>query len=194
MVFDRQRRKSGGVTCGRPVNKTSRIGTGVFLPLDLFLGGRLESAAAVGPKVEVVKFDYLMPSRLAEIPALAAAVDEFLAAEVDLAFQVNLCLEELITNTITHGLNSDPERVVRVRIELAAGWLQVLVDDDAPPFDPFREAAPPDLDADIDERPIGGLGVYFVRRMMDEATASHDASGNHIVLRKRLPRSEGSTG
>ena len=58
--------------------------------------------------------------------------------------------------------------------------------DDAPPFDPFVEAPAPDLDADLDARPIGGLGVHLIRSLMDEVSTTHDGNGNRVVLRKRL--------
>jgi len=130
------------------------------------------------------RLDYSLPSRLEEIAALANAVEVFLAADPQLAFQTNLCLEELLTNTIVHGLHGEPGHVIRVSLKRVERGLEVTLTDDAPPFDPFCEAAPPDLDADLVDRPIGGLGVHFVRTIMDEYSASHDGSGNRVVLRK----------
>jgi anti-sigma regulatory factor (Ser/Thr protein kinase) len=53
-----------------------------------------------------------------------------------------------------------------------------------PPFDPFGQTAVPDLDRDVEDRPIGGLGVHLVKTLMDDARAHHDGSGNLIVLLK----------
>ncbi|MDD3609959.1 MAG: ATP-binding protein [Halothiobacillaceae bacterium] len=130
--------------------------------------------------------DYQLPSQLGEIAKLAEAVEGVLPNRPDLAFTANLCLEELITNTINYGLSGAPDRVIRVRISLSDDWLEILLKDDAPPFDPFAEAPTPDLDLDIDERPIGGLGVHMVKSMMDAAHAYYDGSGNLIVLLKTL--------
>ena len=130
------------------------------------------------------RLDYSLPSRLEEIAALANAVEVFLAADPQLAFQTNLCLEELLTNTILHGLRGAPGHVIRVSLKRMEKVLEITLTDDAPPFDPFSEAPPPDLDADLVDRPIGGLGVHFVRTIMDEYSVSHDGSGNRVVLRK----------
>lgn len=93
------------------------------------------------------RLDYSLPSRLEEIAALANAVEVFLAADPQLAFQTNLCLEELLTNTIVHGLHGEPGHVIRVSLKRVERGLEVTLTDDAPPFDPFCEAAPPDQDA-----------------------------------------------
>jgi serine phosphatase RsbU (regulator of sigma subunit)/anti-sigma regulatory factor (Ser/Thr protein kinase) len=130
--------------------------------------------------------DYELPSRTEKIADLAAAVEQALPDRADLAFTANLCLEELITNTIQHGLGSAPDRVICVRLSLSDEWLEIVVKDDAPPFDPFAQAPAPDLDADLDARAIGGLGVHLVKTMMDDARAYYDGSGNLIVLLKTL--------
>ncbi|MFC0166909.1 SpoIIE family protein phosphatase [Pseudoduganella danionis] len=130
--------------------------------------------------------EYDLPSRLEEIAQLAEAVSTALADRSDLAFAANLCLEELVTNTIQYGLHSAPDRVIHVRMSISDEWLEIILKDDAPPFDPFAEAPPPDLDGDLEARPIGGLGVHLVKTLMDDARAYFDGSGNLIVLLKTL--------
>ena len=140
----------------------------------------------VGPKTLLL--ETALPSRLEEIARLAEAVDQALPARPDLAHAANLCLEELITNTIEHALGGATERVIHVRLRLSADWLEIVLKDDGPAFDPFADAPAPDLDAGLDERRIGGLGVHLVKSLMDDARAWHDGSGNLIVLLKTLHR------
>jgi serine phosphatase RsbU (regulator of sigma subunit)/anti-sigma regulatory factor (Ser/Thr protein kinase) len=130
--------------------------------------------------------EYDLPSRVEEISHLAEAVSGTLPDRQDLAFAANLCLEELVTNTIQYGLHSAPDRVIHVRMSISDEWLEIILKDDAPPFDPFAEAPAPDLDGDLDARPIGGLGVHLVKTLMDDARAYFDGSGNLIVLLKTL--------
>lgn len=130
--------------------------------------------------------EYHLPSRVEEIPTLAAAVEGALPERADLAFTANLCLDELITNIIQHGLKGEPDRFIHVRMNISDEWLEIILKDDAPPFDPFVEAPAPDLDLDVDDRPIGGLGVHLVKTMMDDVRAYYDGSGNLIVLLKTL--------
>jgi serine/threonine-protein kinase RsbW/sigma-B regulation protein RsbU (phosphoserine phosphatase) len=64
--------------------------------------------------------------------------------------------------------------------------LEIVLKDDAPAFNPFEAASHPDLDASIEERSVGGLGVHLVRTLMDDARASYDGTGNLITLKKTL--------
>jgi anti-sigma regulatory factor (Ser/Thr protein kinase) len=54
------------------------------------------------------------------------------------------------------------------------------------PFDP-ASIAPPDLNVTLEDRKIGGLGMYFIRKLMDEVSYSFDTvKGNRLILKKRL--------
>mgnify|MGYP000010434414 CR=1 FL=1 len=130
--------------------------------------------------------NYSMPSQIVMFGELAVSVEDVIADRPDLAFSANLCLEELITNTIQYGLANAPDHLIQVRIIRTREWLEILVKDDAPQFDPFNQVAQPDLDASVEDRPIGGLGVHLVRSLMDDASASYDGTGNLITLRKML--------
>jgi serine phosphatase RsbU (regulator of sigma subunit)/anti-sigma regulatory factor (Ser/Thr protein kinase) len=134
--------------------------------------------------------EYTLPTQLPEIERLADAVSDVLPDRPDLAFSANLCLEELITNIITHGLRGQPDRTIHVRMSISEEWLEIILKDDAPPFDPFQDAPSPDLEATVDERPMGGLGVHLVKTLMDDARAYYDGSGNLIVLLKTVRPSE----
>lgn len=139
---------------------------------------------------KVLLLDHSLPSRLEAIADLAREVEAVLPDRSDLAFSANLCLEELITNIIQHGLEGRTDRQIHVRMSMSDEWLEIVLKDDAPPYDPFVQAPEPDLDLDLEKRPIGGLGVHLVRQLMDDARAYYDGSGNLIVLLKTLRRSE----
>lgn len=151
-------------------------------------GALTVSHAPLELKNKTLLLEYRLDSRVEEIAALAEAVDEALAERPDLAFAVNLCLEELITNTIQHGLHGAPDRPIHVRLSRSDEWLEIILKDDAPPFDPFVQAPAPSLDASVEAREVGGLGVHMVKTMMDEVRAFYDGSGNLIVLLKTLKR------
>lgn len=129
--------------------------------------------------------DYNVPTRLEEIEKLADAVDKVLP-DRDLAFAANLCMEELITNTILHGLKGVTDRFIHVQMSISNECLEILLKDDAPPFDPFIQAPKPMLEPDMNKRPVGGLGVHLVKKLMDEVHAYYDGTGNLFVLHKAL--------
>lgn len=132
-----------------------------------------------------VLLDYQLPTQLNEIEKLADVVNKVIPNQ-DLAFSANLCLEELITNTILYGLKGATDRFIHIQISLSDEALEIILKDDAPQFDPFVQAPSPNLDADINKRPIGGLGVHLVKTLMDDTHAYYDGSGNLLVLYKAL--------
>ncbi len=60
-----------------------------------------------------------------------------------------------------------------------------MIEDDGIAFDPLI-APPPDLDSDIEDRPIGGLGVYLVKEMMDEVEYARADGRNRVTLVKNV--------
>ena len=103
-----------------------------------------------------------------------------------LTFKVNLVLEELGLNILTHGGKGSgrrPEIEIVLTSEDDALTIEVL--DDGQPFDPLEDAPEPAVDAAIEERTIGGLGIHFVRTLMDEVSYRREDGRNHLTLVKR---------
>ena len=98
---------------------------------------------------------------------------------------VNLSLDELITNIVSYGYQDSEEHEIRVTLTDRSGSLVVVLEDDGIAFDPFTTAPEPDLEASVEERRIGGLGVYFVKTLMDEATHERVDNHNRITLIQR---------
>lgn len=92
--------------------------------------------------------------------------------------QLRLCLDELITNVISYGFDEGAEG--KISVELAANDkdISVVMRDDGKPFNPFEANAAPDIDADIDDRLIGGLGVFFVTSTAREYSYERDNKQN----------------
>ena len=100
-----------------------------------------------------------------------------------LTFKVNLVLEELGINILTHG-GKGKERRPEIEIVLTSEdhALTIEVLDDGHPFDPLQDSPNPDLAATIEGRPIGGLGIHLVRNLMDDLHYQRDAGKNRLTL------------
>ena len=97
-------------------------------------------------------------------------------------FRLNLCLEELLVNTMTYGFEQGSAHDIAVQLEVREGLLRVEIVDDGIPFDPFADAPQPDLQAPIEQRPIGGLGVHLVKSLMDSVEYRFHENRNHVCL------------
>ena len=99
----------------------------------------------------------------------------------DLSFKVNLALEELVINIMDYGFEGG-DHEIDVTLISEDHKLTIVIADSGKPFDPLEDAPVPDVDAPIDERPIGGLGIYLVRNMMDDMQYRREGERNYITL------------
>lgn len=137
-------------------------------------------------------------SRICEIPGARQALITWATlqgAPPAATRSVALILDELVTNTILHGYRGQPWGAIAVEASVEDGAIAVQLTDQAPPFDPLS-LPPPDTDADIEQRSIGGLGILFVRRLADELSYRRlDAGGpgqaNEVRFVKRFKLDSG---
>ncbi len=98
----------------------------------------------------------------------------------------DLALEEHLTNVMDYAYDDRREHEICVRLDVNGAQLVVEVEDDGRAFDPTQA---PELDTSLppDQRPIGGLGIHFIRRSMDEVRYRRQANRNVLRMVKRLP-------
>ena len=101
----------------------------------------------------------------------------------NLVFKVNLVLEEVGINILSYGgeINGQwPKFEIVISSEEDA--LTIHVSDEGRPFDPFNDAPKPSIDAAIEDRGIGGLGVFLVQSMMDDTSYEHSGGMNRLTM------------
>ena len=128
-----------------------------------------------------------MEAQLDEIERIRVAVSILSKAEQwppELLYQIELVLEEIGTNIIKYGQDGEKETEIQITLTSDSKSLTMEIFDTGKAFDPFADAPPPDLESDVPDRPIGGLGVYLVRKLMDEATYRREDGMNKVTLVK----------
>lgn len=131
----------------------------------------------------------VLKNKLAELERLARATEQF-GAEHHLSpqvvYQINLVLDELVTNVISYGYADADEHDIRIRLTAEPGRLRLVFEDDGRPFNPL-EQAPPQLTGAVEDREEGGLGIFLVRKMMDRVEYRREGNRNILVMEKRVP-------
>jgi serine/threonine-protein kinase RsbW len=118
-----------------------------------------------------------------EVRELAEGFAAAAGADRALMLRVILVLEELFTNTVTHGDPAGSEGPVWVTLARETGAIEVTYEDQAPAFDPLTDApAPPEHPPAHDERPPGGLGVALVRGLSASARYARVGDRNRVTL------------
>ena len=127
-------------------------------------------------------------NQISEIPRVNAAFNEFSEQQGlprSVAGKVNVILDELLTNIVSYAYRDEARHEIKIRVELTEDVLQLTIDDDGVPFNPFQSAAP-DTTLSMEEREAGGLGIHLVRSMVDEVSYQRRIDGNSVTVVKRL--------
>jgi anti-sigma regulatory factor (Ser/Thr protein kinase) len=125
---------------------------------------------------------------LAELERVASLIEDFGRRHrlpTRTVFELNLAIDEVLTNIILYAFLDAVEHEIVLRLSAVAAGETVVVEieDDGQPFDPTC-CAPPDLTQAIDDRPVGGLGIHLVRRLMDSLTYRRRRDKNLLAMRK----------
>jgi len=130
----------------------------------------------------------VLDSQLSEIRRATGLGDEFKArhglGDED-ANAIHIVLDEVLSNSIRHGVAGAASHAIVVTLELSEGEIVVGVEDEGVAFDPTQAPAPV-LAGTLAERKEGGLGVAFVRALTDHIEYRRIDGRNRLVLRRRL--------
>lgn len=114
-----------------------------------------------------------------DVACLPAAVEEFASANalpMKAAYALDLVLEEIVTNIVKYG-DGGGSTTVDVRVSRDGDTLKGAVRDNAAPFDPLARG-PVDVNREIDDREVGGLGIHLVKSMTDSLTYAFENGQN----------------
>ncbi len=132
----------------------------------------------------------IIANRVDELAPLADRVSSFLGSKgvgTEDIYAVNLVLDEVITNIVSYGYPDDGAHEIAVAVTVDDRRITVVVRDDGRPFDPTEQAPAVDVDSDLEDRSIGGLGLFFVRQMMTSVAYRRDGTTNEVTLVRALP-------
>ena len=131
---------------------------------------------------------FIMINSITELPVLARKTEE-LAQEwelpVSLTMNISLVLEEAFSNIIYYAFNDDGVHKIRITISLRNDKLTVRIKDDGIPFDPTAQRQP-DITLPAVERPVGGLGIFLISKIMDTVYYSREKNLNVLTLTKQI--------
>lgn len=114
-------------------------------------------------------------------------VDDFLEGldcPMKAQMQVDLCVEEIFVN-IAHYAYPDREGAAEIRLSAGDGAVTLTFLDEGKPYDPLRKPDP-DITLTAQDRPIGGLGVFLVKKNMDSVEYRHENGMNVLTLTKKI--------
>jgi serine/threonine-protein kinase RsbW len=129
----------------------------------------------------------------ATLDSLGAIAEYVLAAAASAgldkraSYHLRLAVDEIVTNIIVHGYaDADLPGTLELRVEIDDRTLTVSIEDSGVAYDP-RQTPVPDTSLPLEERPIGGLGVYLALKSVDEFLYERVGDRNRSTFKMHLP-------
>lgn len=129
-----------------------------------------------------------LPNDVNTIPQLNEFLDTFCeegGVDMETTMSLNLAMEEAVVNVMDYAYPKGTEGSVNIEARLDDAGITFVIIDSGIPFDPTaKEDA--DTTLPLDERNIGGLGIFLTRQIMDEIEYERDNDRNILTLRKYI--------
>jgi anti-sigma regulatory factor (Ser/Thr protein kinase) len=125
---------------------------------------------------------------MAEIARVTSRIEEFGKRQQlpkEFVFQFVLAFDELLTNIISYGFLDGGSHKITASMAFEGDRLEAEIVDDGIAFNPLARPTP-DLDASVEERKVGGLGIHFVRTVMDSVHYRRQDGHNHLKMMKKV--------
>ncbi|HET6555805.1 MAG TPA: ATP-binding protein [Prolixibacteraceae bacterium] len=131
---------------------------------------------------------FVIENQVEELTSLAKKIEE-LAEKWQLpqalAMNINLAIEEALTNIIFYAFPDHDKHEIKVSVSLSNNLLTIKITDNGIPFNPLSQPLP-DITLPAEKRPIGGLGIFLISQMMDKMQYTRQKNQNILTLNKSI--------
>ena len=130
----------------------------------------------------------ILQNEVAEISKLAIFIDELgeeFGLSPELVFNLNLVLEEAVSNVILYAYPKEEHQTISLIAKKKGNQLIFVLTDSGKEFDP-TQAPDADITLSAEERPIGGLGIFLIRQIMNTVEYQRIDGKNVLTMRKQL--------
>ena len=129
-----------------------------------------------------------MNNDIADVEKLIPFIREIIEAlslPSNIAFCINLAVEEAVSNVMMYAYDS-PGNILTLSADSDGRNVTFTIKDTGKAFDPTSEIAEVDTTLPIEERPIGGLGMFLIKNVMDEIRYSRKGDTNILTIIKKI--------
>lgn len=131
---------------------------------------------------------FVIDNQVGELTPLAEKIKE-LAEKWELskalAMNIDLVIEEALTNIIFYAFPDNEKHEISVSVTLRNNMLTIKIKDKGIPFNPLSQQQP-DITLPAEERPVGGLGIFLISQIMDQMDYTRHKNQNILTLNKNI--------
>ena len=125
-------------------------------------------------------------AELDNVLSFADAILEELGCSVKAQMQIDIAIEEIFVNIAHYAYpEGEGDAVISVGADTAAGGVQIVFEDEGIQYDPLQNEDP-DITLSAEDRPIGGLGIFMVKKSMDDVSYEYKDGKNRLTIKKNI--------
>lgn len=127
-----------------------------------------------------------LPAVQSNLEALTAFVDGILEendCNLKSQMQIDVVIDEIFSNIVLYAYEDTGD--VTVRVEISDGNAEITFIDSGREYNPI-EKDDPDITLSAEDRPIGGLGIFIVKKTMDEVKYRYESNQNILTVIKKI--------
>ena len=136
----------------------------------------------------VLKRHLVLKNDIGQIPRLEKFISNIATSkglDEALTMNINLAMEEAVTNSIMYAYPEGTEGEIEINARVNDSDIEFIISDNGMEFDPTARPEP-DITASAEQRPIGGLGIFLVKSIMDSVTYRRENGTNNLIMIKKL--------
>jgi phosphoserine phosphatase RsbU/P len=123
---------------------------------------------------------------MAQLEPFIEEVSEHFGIAPETVFQLNLALDEALANSVNYAYSAGSKGEIVLEASKEQDSVVFRLIDEGVPFDPTKEGSEPDVTSVAEDRPVGGLGIFLIKQMMDEITYERKDGRNILKMTKKL--------
>ncbi len=135
--------------------------------------------------------ELILHNNVKQIGPLSEFIEDLcdsLGLDTTLTFNLNLVLEEAVTNVIMYAYPQDEDHTMTLLAwtEKDENVIAFELKDQGKPFNPIEQAPEVDTTLSAKERKIGGLGIFLINQIMDEVAYRYEGNSNILTMKKNI--------
>jgi len=127
-------------------------------------------------------------NQIDELTRVAAFLEELgdeWELPLPLVLSLNLVLEEALTNIISYGYDDQDDHSIKISFQKTGDEMAISIVDDGHEYDPTSKEDP-DITLRAADRPVGGLGIFLIKKIMDKVDYRRKENKNYFILTKNI--------
>ncbi len=132
-------------------------------------------------------FELDVKAVIENLPRITDGIEDFMKRKGfrdEIVFDVRLAVDEAVTNIIEHGYQGK-EGTIRIRCHVGDQEVVLTIEDSAKPFDILSVKEPP-LSGDVEKRQMGGLGIFLIKKKMEQVSYESRDGRNILTMKKKV--------